>query len=193
MSKNYGDKYNSIIKTARILFWKHGFKRVSIQEICHESNVSKVTFYKYFPNKLEVAKAVFDKVVEDGLQAFRKIIKADTNPQEKIKNLLLMKHEGVHDVSKEFLSDFYGDPKLGLKAHIEAKSKESWNIMLEDFKEAQQNGTFRKDLNLEFYFYITQKQTELLHDPYLQSLFDSPEELVMELTNLSVYGVSPRE
>ena len=47
-------KYLDIFKTAKDLFWKYGIKRVSIEEICKEAKVSKMTFYKFFPNKIEL-------------------------------------------------------------------------------------------------------------------------------------------
>ncbi|MFO7978665.1 MAG: TetR/AcrR family transcriptional regulator [Bacteroidales bacterium] len=186
-------KYESILEESRRLFWKHGFRRVTVEEICREANTSKMTFYRYFPNKLEVAKAVFDRVVESGMLAFRDILEEESSAADKMRKLLLMKLEGVHDVSKEFLSDFYGSPELGLKDHIEVKTRQVWQGMLEDFRKAQQKGIFRKDLNFEFFFYVSQKQTELIHDTYLQSLFPTAEELVMEFANLSVYGIAPRD
>ena len=46
-----------ILNTARQLFWKHGIRRVSVEEVCREAGVSKMTFYRSFPNKIELAKA----------------------------------------------------------------------------------------------------------------------------------------
>jgi AcrR family transcriptional regulator len=66
-------KVKSIMETARDLFWKHGLKRVSIEEICQKSGVSKMTFYRHFDNKTELAKAVFDNVINDSIQKFKAI------------------------------------------------------------------------------------------------------------------------
>jgi AcrR family transcriptional regulator len=32
---------------ARELFWKHGFKKVTIDEICKKANVSRKTYYTF--------------------------------------------------------------------------------------------------------------------------------------------------
>jgi AcrR family transcriptional regulator len=53
-------KYESILITGHDLFWKFGFKRVTIDEICKKAEVSKMTFYKYFTDKIDLAKKVFD-------------------------------------------------------------------------------------------------------------------------------------
>ena len=40
-----------IIETARDLFTKYGYKKVSMDEIAHEANVTKKTIYSYFKDK----------------------------------------------------------------------------------------------------------------------------------------------
>jgi AcrR family transcriptional regulator len=192
MSKQ-NKKQAVLLKTGRSLFWKYGFKRVTIDEICREANTSKMTFYKYFPNKLELAKAVFDMVVDEGLSHFQKMLHADMPPAEKMKQMLMAKMEATHDISKEFLADFYGDTELGLKDYIEQKTRDTWSAMRKDFETAQKNGLFRKDLNLDFYIYVSRKMIDIINDPYLNSLIPSADQLVMELTNLLLYGVTPHD
>jgi len=47
MNRSENQKYNQIIDTSKKLFWKYGIKRVTIEEICREAGVSKMTFYKH--------------------------------------------------------------------------------------------------------------------------------------------------
>lgn len=186
-------KYLDIIQAARALFWKHGFKRVSIEEICREAATSKMTFYKFFANKLELAKAVFDFVVDDSVSTFRTVLHETTSASELIGQMLQMKKEGIHEISKEFITDFYANPDLGLKDYIEEKTRTVWATMIGDFKQAQERGLFRKDLNIEFFVYFTRKFSELLNDPYLAKIYPNPQDLIMELTRFSAYGISPQE
>ena len=46
-------KYQDIKKKGKELFWKYGTKRVTVEEICREAGVSKMTYYKFFKNKNE--------------------------------------------------------------------------------------------------------------------------------------------
>ena len=186
-------KYLDIIQAARALFWKHGLKRVSIEEICREAATSKMTFYKFFANKLELAKAVFDFVVDDSVSTFRTVLHETTSASELIGQMLQMKKEGIHEISKEFITDFYTNPDLGLKDYIEEKTRTVWATMIGDFKQAQERGLFRKDLNIEFFVYFTRKFSELLNDPYLNKMYPNPQDLIMELTRFSAYGISPQE
>lgn len=184
-------KCMAILHSARRLFWKHGFRRVTIDEICREANTSKMTFYRFFPNKLEVARAVFDTVANEGQIKFKELMQEDSSPSEKMKKILQLKVEGTSEISIEFLHDFYNNPELGLSTYIEEKSKIMWSETLELFKSGQKEGWIRKDMNVEFMFLFMQRSTPILNDKEVLKLYNSPQELIMELANMFLYGISP--
>jgi AcrR family transcriptional regulator len=186
-------KYNDILDTAKDLFWKYGFRRVSIEEVCQKAGVSKMTFYKHFPNKIELAKEIFSRVVEDGIKRFREIMKEDCSPAEKIKKMMLMKIESTNDISSEFMQDFYVGREPELKAFVEMKTREAWDVLLDDYKEAQEAGVFRKDFDPELLMKIQYRLVDLLKDESFTSMFDSQQEMIMELANLLVYGIVPHD
>lgn len=186
-------KYLQILATARDLFWKHGFKRISIDELCEKADVSKMTFYKFFPSKLDVAKTVFDHEVDEGLNKFKSLLREDSCPAEKVRKMVQMKIDGTNNISREFLQDFYSDREPELKQYVEAKTKEAWTEILNDFKYAQEKGWFRSNMKPELLFYISQKMGELITDENLLKLYDTPQDLVLELTNLMAYGISSRD
>ena len=62
-------KQNQIISTAQSLFWKYGMRRVSIEEICRDARVSKMTFYKFFKNKVDLVKFILDKIMDESMKA----------------------------------------------------------------------------------------------------------------------------
>jgi AcrR family transcriptional regulator len=185
-------KYDTIIRAARELFWKHGFRRISTEEICRHAGVSKMTFYKYFPNKLELARVVFDKEAAKGAGMFREIMKAPIPPDERMKRILLMKMEGTNDISSEFLADFYNNPELGLKDHIEETTRKMWGEIVDDFRKAQENGVFRKDFKPELMWYLSMKMMEFINDENLMKFYSSPNEMIMELAGFFVYGIAPQ-
>lgn len=189
---NMSKKRDDIVLAARELFWKHGFKRVSVEEICERAHVSKMTFYKHFENKIELAKAVYDKEVSKGMTIYKAILEEDATPAEKMKKMLLLKLEGTNNISQEFLVDFYRSPELGLD-FIEGKVKELMLMALEDSKKAQEKGIFRNDIKPEFLLYISNKITEMMTDEKLLKLYNTPQELIIELSNFFVYGVSPHD
>ncbi|HOO83526.1 MAG TPA: TetR/AcrR family transcriptional regulator [Prolixibacteraceae bacterium] len=184
-------KYNDILEAAQKLFWKFGFKKVTIEEICVEGNVSKMTFYKHFDNKTELAKKVLDSVVAKAIDDFTDLKNKAGSSVELIEGMLKMKKDGINEISKEFLSDFYTDTDLGLSEYLHAKTGQVMVSMLADFKELQDRGLIRSDLNIQFYLYMANKLSTFMDDPYLLSLYANPEDLIMEFTNLFAYGMSP--
>jgi len=183
-------KYRKIIEIAHELFFKHGFRRVSIEEICKKADVSKMTFYRFFPNKLELAKTVFDDIIADGRKQFEAIIQDDSVPvQEKIKQLIILKSEGTKSVSKEFMEDFYLGNQPELQEFVNKRSAEQQIIITDLWKTAQQKGIFRKNFNPEFLIIASSKLMELFSDEKLKKMYPNPHDLIMELTNFMVYGI----
>jgi len=182
-------KYHALMKAGKELYWKYGLKRVSVEDICQEAQVSKMTFYRFFPNKIDLAKAVFDQMVEESMRKFNGIMKNDSPVSEKIKDMIILKLEGTNDISKEFLMDIYKTPGTGLKEHIERASAQSWHEVVRYFKLAQRKGIFRKDFNPEALLFITKQISVLVTDENLLKMYGSPHELIRELTYFFVYGL----
>lgn len=182
-------KHKDIVSAAKTLFWKYGFKRVTIEEVCATAKVSKMTFYKFYPNKLELAKAVFDMVVDDGVERFKLLMGSDAPVSEKMRGMIQMKLEGTNDISREFLADFYANPELGRSAYIEEKTRVVWADVITIFREGQQKGWFRSDFKPELLLILAQKAAELVTDSKVVALYNKPQDLVLELTSLMTYGI----
>lgn len=183
-------KFQELHRTARDLFWKYGFKRISIEELCHKAGISKMTYYRFYPNKIELAKSVFENVVNEGIQRFRDIMRADIPPSEKVRQFISLKYDGTNNLSQEFLQDFYEHSDTELSLYVDRKVNQSWEEVLADFRMAQEKGWFRKDLKPEFLFYIVNKMD--FADKELMKLFSSPQEMVMEMITFFMYGMLPR-
>ena len=195
MGKNLNNKKHlSILNAAKTLFWKHGFRRVSVEEICLEAGVSKMTFYRHFGNKIELAKEVYRMVALEGVELFRQIMADETTTtRQKMEAMLTTKVEGTNEISKEFLNDFYRSPELGLSAYVEELSAKVWNELVHDFRQAQQKGWLRSDFNPEAFLLMSTKLIELITDERMQQMYESPQALVMELSRLFTYGIVPYE
>ena len=68
-------KFQDTVTTAKTLFWKYGIKRVSIEEICKEASLSKMTFYKFFKNKEALAEYLLINVLNEWHDQYRAIMK----------------------------------------------------------------------------------------------------------------------
>jgi AcrR family transcriptional regulator len=193
MESKFTDSKNVILTAARDLFWKHGFRRVTVEEICEKAGISKMTFYRYFPNKIELAKTVFGHVMEEGYKEFLSIMNDFSSPEEKIRRMLMLKFEGTNNINPEFLTDFYTSRENGLSDYVKEITNNTWQKIIGDFRIAQENGTFRSDISPEFFFLVSQKLMDSLNDKKIMQLFATPQEMIMESAKLLMYGISPHK
>lgn len=187
------EKYNAIIKTSHDLFWKFGIRRVTIEEICREAAVSKMTFYRFFSNKAEVAKAVVKNLFDEMQNDYRNLMDQNIPFEDKIKKQLLMKFEGTKEISPELIKDIYGNPESELFKYWKSRADEMLQLVFEDYSQAQKKGWIRKDMKIEYLIYMSNKASEFASDENLQKLYPDMQSLVMEIANMFFYGILPRK
>jgi AcrR family transcriptional regulator len=186
-------KRDLILQTGKDLFWKFGFKRVTIEEICKEAGVSKMTYYKFFSNKMALVKTLMDDLMKSSLIKYRQLMESDRPYPEKVLGLVELKREQTKSMSSEFFKDYMqsGDPEL--IAYLEKLSKNNLEIFKNDFQKAQQNGDIRKDLKVEFIMAVLNHLIDWIqHDKSMLELYDEPQDLAVELTRFLFYGILDR-
>ena len=192
MNVGQNTKREQIFETARVLFWKFGIRRVSVEEICREANVSKMTFYKHFKNKTDLAKKVIDRMIEERTALYKEIMSRDIPFAEKIRLTVQQKIEQTTDLSRELFLDLnkYADPDF--REFLDRKTAEGIRMILQDYLEAQRNGDVRPDIKPEFILYFLNHIITLVRDENLVHMYESPQDLIIELTNFFFYGILTR-
>ena len=187
-------KLQAIVDAAKSLFWKHGIRRVTTEEICQVAGVSKMTFYKYFRNKTAVAKYILEDITETSMISYKKILDSEISYDQKIKKMIEMKLENSNDISQELIYDLYKNSDDEIAKTIEAIKIKMFDFLLDDFKKAQKSGDIRSSIKPEFFLYFLNKITEMMTDSELVSMYPDPKQIVAEVTNLFFYGItSPKE
>jgi len=186
-------KRDLILETGKALFWKYGYKRVTIEEICKEAGVSKMTYYKYFTNKIDLVKTIMDDIFRVSLEKYKAILSSGIPYPEKVVKMIHLKRDQIEHMSSEFFKDYVqsGDPEL--ISNLEQVSAESMQITMDDFRKAQENGDLRKDLKIEFVMHVMNHLIEMAHEDALLNMYEEPQGLVMEITNFLFYGILNRD
>ncbi len=174
---------------ARKLFWKYGVRRVTVEEICQEAGVSKMTFYRFFENKIELAALMLTEVYENALQDYNNVMQSELPFPEKIRQTVLLKHQGTENISEEFLSDVYRSEEPVIKELLAKYSIISKKSLRDNFTKAQKEGWIRKDLKIDFLMYMMDSINERMFDEKLKGMFGNLQDLLMELTNFFFYGI----
>ncbi len=103
-------KDKQIIESARKLFNKYGFKKVTMDEIAREANVTKKTVYTYFSSKEEL----FKYFIDEELGNMKKIVEEVEAKEEDFYDTV---HEGIYRLlkyinSKKFLKTIFVEAEV---------------------------------------------------------------------------------
>jgi AcrR family transcriptional regulator len=193
MARNKGSKHEQLIQAARSLFFKYGFKRVTIEEICRTADVSKVTFYRNFRDKTGLLKAVINRVADDKLAGFTAVMSLDLPFEERMRRLVKMRLEQSDDVNREFLRELYVSPLPEIHEFLQQKTQEALATAMDHYVQAQKDGAVRPDIKPEFISWFLNQIVDMMADGRLVALYDSSRELAAEVINLFLYGIMARK
>jgi AcrR family transcriptional regulator len=179
-------KQQQIVDTARDLFFRYGVKRVTVEEICQTAHVSKMTFYKYFTNKTELAKHIILQMFHEGWQRLDEVEAMSIPFPEKLQKMLDYKLDVTAQVSSDFIEEYLTMPFF-------EHERQKWLARVMQFlTDAQQRGDIRPEVRPEFILVMADKLQEVIEDARLKSLYPSYIELTRELWNFFYYGIVTR-
>jgi len=187
------EKYQQIFKTAKELFFRYGIRRVSIEEICRTAQVSKMTFYKFFKNKIDLVLVILKQLYDDAEVEIDNIMNADIPFTEKAKLTIEMKRRQTEFMGQELWIDMVQNPIPEVNQFIEMKKKYFIGKILNIYTEAQKKGDIRADIKPEFIFYILNLLAEISKDKKLMELYETPQALAEEMIKFYFYGIITRK
>lgn len=188
-NKELSPKMVHLVETAKGLFFHYGTKRVSIEEICQKSGVSKMTFYRYFPNKTGLARYVLESIYGEARETVNNILAMDLPFEERLKKVLVTKMEYTDKYSREFIRDLMTGAEPELQKYIEQETKNFLDDLRKIFLQAQKKGEIRSDIKVDFIIYMMNIMREVFKDENLQKLYPDVASLMKDAFNFFYYGV----
>jgi len=183
-------KKTQIVQAADQLFKKFGIKKVTVEEICQEAGASKMTFYKYFANKIELVKYLWQQMTDDSMQKLDELDRRDIPFTEKIKVLLKMKEDATSEMGIEYIHDY-----LEVIPELHGFYNEIYSQVMVKFmdmiRRAQEGGEVRKSMRPEFFLTVVRQLTELAKDEKLAAMYNNYTEFALEINNFLYYGIMP--
>jgi AcrR family transcriptional regulator len=177
-------KHAQIIQTAERLFSRFGARRITVEEICREADVSKMTFYKYFSNKVELVRTIRDKWEDEGFRRFDEINAMDLPFPEKIDLMTQWKVEFAQRVNADFIRELVSTDDV-----VERFKRR----YLGNISRAQEEGEIRSDIDPEFLWLVVEKLGEPFKDGSWKRVFSDPSQYQQQLRTLIWYGLLTRE
>ncbi len=180
-------KYQQIIKTATDLFILHGIKRVTIEEICKSANVSKMTFYKFFRNKIELLKQVYIAATDEGYRVSDNIMAQDIPYEERLKQLIKYKIEIIRKWGGQFVDDLLEIPEL--QPFIQEMIRRNLNKTLEIFNQGRKEGAIQENITPDFFQFLIDHMVIMRDNEKLKNIFPDISQRIEVLINSLFYGV----
>lgn len=184
-------KENKIMISAFYLFYKFGFSRVTVKEICVAAKISKMTFYKYFQNKdelvLRLVSVIFDFMKKDLIR----IMDSPKNLKDKFNDMAILKKDIFNMIGDEILKEIFIFE--GLTDYITNFKEETWAYWENFIKKAQEQGTINPKIRFELIRFISDKISHLYETDQLKGMFENTEQMIFELNELFMYGLLARD
>ena len=139
---------NRILNKARDHFFRHGFTKVTLDEIVQEMGVSKKTIYKFFPSKTEILRELLNwklQEVEDGLKRIRHGGGKDF--VEKLKQIYTFAALHLSEFGQPFIRDLERNAPYIWKEVEERRNRTVLATFGSVFNEGIRKGAIKRKLN----------------------------------------------
>ena len=183
------NKNNVILEKSKSLFLKHGFKKITVEEICKEAGVSKMTFYRMFENKEKVAEKILVEMINGNTLKYREIMNSDSSFQLKIQQIIRLRETVSYQLGENFIKDLMSLPDSPLKTIFEEQQKKGYKELARDLIKAQKAGLIRNDIKPEFILFMLDDMNSKLKDKKFTRLYNNIQDAIMDLTNFFFYGI----
>lgn len=99
-------KRTAILAAAQALFMEQGISNVSVSDIAKNAGVSPVTIFKYFGDKMTLARETMLAYINDTMQYYEEMLDRDIPFMEKMRLTMGLKEQGI--------SMYYGSTRSGV-------------------------------------------------------------------------------
>jgi len=182
-----------LMGAAKALFFRFGIRKVSVEEICREAGLSKMTFYRYFKDKDEIAIRVLKRYFGERMEIVEMILQEEAPFVDKLRRIAALKMQGLKDADdemiREVMSDRESKPGKALGELLEGQARRTKQI----FIDLQKKGDLRKDVRVELILSLIEGLWKSLSDEHLVGLYQDKSRLYEELFEAVYFGILPQK
>ncbi len=151
MEKTQKDVREFIVKSARDIFARFGFRKTTMDEIAQSAHRAKSSIYHYFTSKEEIFKAIVEKEGKLFKEEITKAINREDTPQKKIRAYIITRMRIVNQLANFYnaLKDEYFIQHSYIEELRANYDKEEIGIIKKILKEGCEKGIYEiKDLDV---------------------------------------------
>lgn len=184
MQPNHRTRHR-ILEHARKLFFRKGYRRVTVDEIASEMSISKKTIYKHFDSKKEILEMTFDLYKENITEDINRILEnQDLSFPEKLKKVLSsigVNLGGMNAILFKDIQEHVPDLWERIRTYKYEAAYLRFNRLID---EGRKYGYIKKEVNRAVVVALYASAIEYLLDPaFIKNL---PDELNHEIPSLAI-------
>ncbi|MGB9836006.1 MAG: TetR/AcrR family transcriptional regulator [Candidatus Saccharicenans sp.] len=180
-----------LLVRSRELFFRHGFSRVSMDELAEDLGISKATIYRYFPDKESLLREVLKEVRESMLAELERL-RADCklSCREKLMSFFTSLGQTMSSISRELLKDIrFRLPEIWQEIETFRREK-IFPVFCGLVREGVKKGEIRSDLDarlfLEIFYFLAQ---EFVNPDWLVKNDYAPSQLLESMMRILFFGI----
>ncbi|KAE9542095.1 TetR/AcrR family transcriptional regulator [Ursidibacter maritimus] len=184
-------KIDKLKLIAEQLFSAQGLKRVSIDEICQQSKVSRVTFYKHFKNKKALIKELFTEQKNTTRQAFLQLLEQQASLEEIIETIFSLQKKALDGLySQAILSDLHS-LDLELTMFFREMEQEKHDFMHYFFTQLQEKDIIARDIPIVLIDMLIKALDIFSRKKEITNHYiGNEQQLFQDLLRIFIYGIS---
>lgn len=191
MNKTRKSMTDRLVAAGKGLFFRYGIRRVSVDEICREAGVSKMSFYRHFRDKDELAMRVLGDHFKGRMAAFEKILAEDSSFVDRLRRVVALKAEGFKAASNELVREVMTDRVSPVGRFLGELLESQARRTREIFAGLQRRGDIRRDLRVEVILHVVEGIWRAFADEPLLELYNDKSMLYQELFQAVYHGILP--
>jgi AcrR family transcriptional regulator len=154
-----------IVDVASKQFMESGISKVTLDEVAAELGMSKKTMYKFFPSKEDLLKTIVHTMMNGVRLRVEAVINTDKPFVEKAPELLAIIGHQISIMSKQFLFDLQRFTPQLWKEIDDFRRQRILTTVRKMFIQAQEEGVFRKDLDIELFILVFTSSVQGIVNP----------------------------
>jgi len=182
----------TIIQASENLFSQHGWQRISIGDICAEAKISRVSFYRYFKNKIELLKEIIALQQVKVKTRYTKILRDTTNIEELINAIFNYQEEALKQFfTAPVLKDFDNNKNQELNDFFDKERQKKYIFMNHFFEELQRKKIIDANYPVPLIHNYLRIMDELMFSEHVQAMYcGEKKELRKDILKLIMFGLS---
>jgi len=173
---------------ARELFKEFGLKKTTVNDICNKALTSRVTFYKHFTDKNNIAQEIIQETIETYKAQFYKLLNSKFSYDELVINMISGKKRIITELGEKFVADAM-TPNSPLFSFLINKQHEHINIYNDFYNKLIEKKLINNRISFDVFMAIIDNFTNLLINPKITETYKTAGEKQEFIAQLIFYGL----